>query len=100
MEISKKVEGNSAEVSIKGRLDTNAAVEVEKVMMEILTPELKSLVIDLLDCGYMASSGLRIVVKAQKVMDANQGTLVLKNVCGDVMEVFHMTGLAELLTFE
>ena len=89
MEVSKKVDGNSAEVSIKGRLDTNAAVEVEK-----------SLVIDLLDCGYMASSGLRIVVKAQKVMDANQGTLVLKNVCGDVMEVFDMTGLAELLTFE
>lgn len=48
----------------------------------------------------MASSGLRVVVNAQKGMDANQGTLVFRNVPGDVMEVFDMTGLVDLLTFE
>ena len=100
MKIEKIVEGNKTEVLLDGRLDTNAATEFAKEMETILTPDLKELVIDMQNCGYMASSGLRIVVNAQKTMDANQGTLVLRNVPGDVMEVFDMTGLADLLTFE
>ena len=100
MEIAKKLEGDSAEIILKGRLDTKSAPEVEKEVKSLLTPDLKKLVIDMLDCGYLASSGLRIVVSAQKSMDANQGSLILKNVCGDVMEVFDMTGLSDLLTFE
>ena len=100
MKIEKIVEGNKTEVLLDGRLDTNAAAEFAKEMETILTPDLKELVIDMQNCGYMASSGLRIVVNAQKTMDANQGTLVLRNVPGDVMEVFDMTGLADLLTFE
>ena len=100
MKIDKTVEGVSAEFKLDGRLDTNAATEFAKEMESVLTPDLKSLVIDMQNCNYMASSGLRIVVNAQKTMDANQGTLVLKNVPGDVMEVFDMTGLSDLLTFE
>ncbi len=100
MVIKKNVSGDSCEVSLDGRMDTNAAVEFGKEMEEVLTPEIKSLVIDMMNCSYMASSGLRIIVNSQKTMDSNQGTMVLKNVNGDVMEVFDMTGLSDLLTFE
>ncbi len=98
--LEKKQEGNKTELILDGRLDTNAAMDFDNYIKEIITPNLKELVIDMKNCNYMASSGLRVVVNAQKGMDANQGTLVFRNVPGDVMEVFDMTGLVDLLTFE
>ena len=52
------------------------------------------------DCDYVASSGLRAILGAQKKMNSLQGTMVVKNVVSDVMEVFEMTGFADILTFE
>ena len=52
------------------------------------------------NCDYVASSGLRVILNAQKKMNALHGTMVVKNVINDVMEVFEMTGFADILTFE
>lgn len=100
MTITKKTDGNSARLILDGRLDTNAAVEFEKALTEVATPNLKDLVIDMIGCGYMASSGLRVIANAQKYMDKCEGSLTITNVCEDIMEVFDMTGLTDLLKIE
>lgn len=100
MEIKKTVEGDKVTVAIDGRLDTNAATDFAKEMDEIIGVDVKHLVLNMIDCGYVASSGLRVILNAQKKMNANQGTMVLTNVNGDVMEVFDMTGFSDILTFE
>ena len=67
---------------------------------ESLKEGVESFVLDMKNCDYVASSGLRVILNAQKKMNALHGTMVVKNVINDVMEVFEMTGFADILTFE
>ena len=100
MEITKRENGGEIEVSISGRLDTNAAPELIKELDVLLVDGVESFVLDMAGCDYVASSGLRAILGAQKKMNSLHGTMVVKNVIGDVMEVFEMTGFADILTFE
>jgi len=60
----------------------------------------KELVIDMEKCAYVASSGLRVILQAQKSINRVQGSMVVKNVNETVMEVFEMTGFSDILTIE
>ena len=87
-------------MEIDGRLDTNAAPKLLEEINESLKEGVESFVLDMKNCDYVASSGLRVILNAQKKMNALHGTMVVKNVINDVMEVFEMTGFADILTFE
>lgn len=99
MEIKKNQNGTEVTMEIAGRLDTNAAVDFGKVIDETLVEGITAFTLDMADCVYVASSGLRVILNAQKKMNSLQGTMVLKNVVSDVMEVFEMTGFSDILTF-
>ncbi len=100
MEISKTQNDSELVMNICGRLDTNAATKLIADMDECLVEGVKSFTLDMADCDYVASSGLRAILGAQKKMNSLQGTMVVKNVVSDVMEVFEMTGFADILNFE
>lgn len=100
MEIKKMQEGSKIAMEIIGRLDTNAAPKLIEEINESLVDGVESFELDMKDCDYVASSGLRAILNAQKKMNALHGTMVVKNVINDVMEVFEMTGFADILTFE
>lgn len=100
MEIKKTQNDTQLIMEISGRLDTNAAPKLIAEIDESLVEGVKSFVLNMADCDYVASSGLRAILGAQKKMNALQGTMVVKNVVSDVMEVFEMTGFADILTFE
>lgn len=93
-------EGTELIMKINGRLDTNAAPALINEINENLEEGVSNFVLDMENCDYVASSGLRAILNAQKKMNALQGTMVVKNVINDVMEVFEMTGFADILTFE
>lgn len=100
MKITNSKNGNELTVVISGRLDTNAAPMLMEELENLMEDEVKNLILDMGDCDYVASSGLRAILWAQKKMNSLSGTMVVKNVIGDVMEVFEMTGFADILTFE
>ena len=100
MEIRKMQEGKGLIMEIDGRLDTNAAPKLLEEINESLKEGVESFVLDMKNCDYVASSGLRVILNAQKKMNGFGGTMVVKNVVGDVMEVFEMTGFADILVFE
>ncbi len=100
MEIKKTQNGSDLVMWVSGRLDTNAATKLIAEIDDNLVDGVKSFVLDMEDCDYVASSGLRAILGAQKKMNSLQGTMVVKNVVSDVMEVFEMTGFADILTFE
>ena len=100
MEVSKVEQGNELVVSIKGRLDTNAAPKLSDALEEALTDAVSQFVLDMEACDYVASSGLRVILGAQKKMNSLGGNMIVKNVTDPVMEVFEMIGFADILTFE
>lgn len=100
MEVIKTQNGTELTMKLIGRLDTNASPAVKDEMDTALDEGVESFILDLEECDYVASSGLRAILSAQKKMNALQGTMVVKNVISDVMEVFEMTGFSDILTFE
>ena len=97
--ISNTVNGDVNEVKLVGRLDVKAVRETEGAFVE-MTKAAKNVVLDMSELDYIASAGLRALKRLRNEVDANGGTLVLRGVQDDVMEVFEMTGFAVMLTFE
>ena len=96
IEIKKNAEDTTIE--IVGRLDTTTAPSLEKTINEDIAGT-KSLILDLKGLEYISSAGLRILLGAQKKMQ-KVGSMKVINVCENVMEVFEITGFADILTIE
>ena len=98
MTIEKKIENENVTLTISGRLDTTTAPELEKTLDNVLDGT-KELVFDMTNLEYISSAGLRVILKAQKAMNA-QGGMKLLGVNDSLMEVFDITGFLDILTIE
>ena len=98
MTIEKNINGESATLIVSGRLDTQTAPELENELDASL-PGLKELTFDMTNLEYVSSAGLRVILKAQKAMNA-QGSMKLTGVNDSIMEVFDITGFLDILTIE
>ena len=85
-------------IEIVGRLDTITAPALDKTINEDIE-DTKNLVLDLKGTEYISSAGLRVLLSAQKKMQ-KVGSMKVTGVCEEVMEVFEMTGFADILTIE
>ncbi len=85
-------------IEIVGRLDTITAPALDKTINEDIG-NTKNLVLDVKGMEYISSAGLRVLLAAQKKMQ-KVGSMKVVNVCEDVMEVFEMTGFADILVIE
>ena len=95
-----EIKRNAEETIIKleGRLDTNTAPALDKTINEDVA-DAKNLVLDVKALEYISSAGLRVLLGAQKKMQ-KIGSMKLTNVGETVMEVFEMTGFADILVIE
>ena len=98
MTVTKKQEGSELELAIEGRLDTTTAPELEKEIAESAT-DIKNLTLDLKNLVYISSAGLRVLLSTQKRMN-RQGSMVIRNVREEIMEIFEVTGFVDILTIE
>ena len=98
MTIEKKINGEAVTLIVSGRLDTQTAPELENELDATL-PGVKELVFDMTNLEYVSSAGLRVILKAQKAMNA-QGSMKLTGVNDSIMEVFDITGFLDILTIE
>ena len=96
IEIKKHVDELVLEIT--GRLDTITAPALDKTINENLG-EIKSLILDCKNLEYISSAGLRVLLSTQKKLQ-QKGTMKLKNVREEVMEVFEITGFVDILTVE
>ena len=98
MNITKNQSETTLTVAVEGRLDTTTSPELEETLKSSLDG-ITELVIDLGKLDYISSAGLRVLLSAQKVMN-KQGKMTVRNVSETVMEIFDVTGFADILTIE
>ena len=96
MEIQKQLENSTLTVALIGRLDAVTAMDLDKELKASLDG-VKELILDLAQLDYIASAGLRILLKYQKLMDKNDNEMKIKNVKDEVKEVLDMTGFSDFL---
>lgn len=98
MNINTRTEGGKLTIALEGRLDTTSAPQLEVVLKNTLRG-MTELEMDMTGLAYISSAGLRVLLAAMKVMK-KQGSMVVRNVNETVMEVFEITGFADMLTIE
>ena len=98
LKIEKNLADTAAIVALTGRLDTSTAPELE-AELETLLPTTTALTFDLANLEYISSAGLRVILKAPKMMNA-PGSMKLIHVNDTIMEVFDITGFVDILTIE
>ena len=98
MTIEIKKSNQETIIEIVGRLDTITAPALDKTINEDIG-DVKNLVLDVKGMEYISSAGLRVLLAAQKKMQKT-GSMKVTGVCEDVMEVFEMTGFADILVIE
>lgn len=98
MNITQNRNENQLTLSLEGSLDTTTAPELEKVIKDSLEG-VAELVIDMSSLDYLSSAGLRVLLGAQKTMN-KQGCMKVIHVNETIMEIFEVTGFADILTIE
>ncbi len=98
MNINTKMDGSKLTISLEGRLDTTSAPQLEAALKAHLRG-VTDLVMDFEQLAYISSAGLRVLLAAMKLMK-KQGSMVVRNVNETVMEVFEITGFADMLNIE
>ena len=98
MTIEIKKNATETIIEIVGRLDTITAPALDKTINEDIAGT-ENLVLDVKGMEYISSAGLRVLWGAQKKMQ-KIGSMKVTVVCEEFMEVFEMTGFADILVIE
>ena len=98
MIINKIKDGSKLTVALEGRLDSNTASQLETELKANLE-DITELTMDFGELVYLSSAGLRVILAIQKQMN-KQGKMVIVKVNETIMEIFEVTGFAEILTIE
>jgi len=97
MTINKKHENEKITLVLDGRLDTTTAPQLQDVLIPAFD-EAKEVVLDFANLAYVSSAGLRVLLMGQKTAKAKSASMMVCNVSEEIMEVFEMTGFADMLT--
>ena len=98
LNITKSLKEDKLNIALNGRLDTITAPELEKEIKASIG-SVSTLTFDFSKLEYISSAGLRVLLSAQKLM-SKQGSMTVKNVNETIMEIFEVTGFADILSIE
>jgi anti-sigma B factor antagonist len=96
MTIDRITENDSITLELSGELTALTAEQLDTAI-EAAVGETSCLVLDFKDMEYVASAGLRVLLRAQKTLNAKSGKLIIRNVSEVVMNVFEITGFSNML---
>jgi anti-sigma B factor antagonist len=99
MEITTTVIDNKATLQVEGKLTVQTSPDLQDVIAHV-DEKACDIDIDLSEVTYISSAGLRVLVAAEKLAVRRGGALRLLHPQESVMEVFDMTGLANVFTIE
>lgn len=97
MTVTKTENGNVTTIAVEGRLNTATANEFGNEVKKLLE-SVENLVFDFEKVEYISSTGLRVLLFAQKEMN-KRGTMKIINVSEevyDVMKAVGFTGISEI----
>jgi len=96
--VSKTREYNKITLTLEGRLDAATSPQLQEALIQAFD-EGTLVELDFAKLTYVSSAGLRVLLIGQKAATAKNARMTLCGVSPEVMDVFEMTGFADVLTF-
>ena len=84
---------------MSGRLDSMNAAEFSRDILASLA-DVSTVILDFAELIYISSAGLRALLQIKKQMNQQNGEMIVKNLSGEITEVFTMTGFDQILKVE
>ena len=95
MKLTTEKNGTELAVFLNGEINTQTAPELSALLDKEL-PGIQALTLDFAECDYVSSAGLRVLLATFKKMKAAGGSMTFANVGKGLMDVFQITGLADV----
>jgi len=74
----------------EGSIDTNTYSILEKKVDQVLQSAATAIVFDMQAVEYMSSAGVRVILKAQKILKKKSGKVILMNLQPQIKKVFEI----------
>ncbi len=100
MEIKKSVQEGTVKIALSGRLDTITQEALAKELNTVFQGEKTDLVFDISELDYISSAGLRVLLTAQKKVNAQGTSMIIVGAKPEIKEIFDMTGFSSIMTIE
>lgn len=88
------------EIKTLKKIDASTAPKLDAALKAAIDGGELELVIEMSETTYISSVGLRAIASAQKKMNKNGGTMVLRHAQDCIKEIFEVTGFGGVITFE
>ncbi len=98
MKFEKSENGTKLTVRLIGEVDASNVTDIEETLLKEIEG-INDLTFDLSKLEYISSAGLRVLLQMQKTMKS-KGSMTIKGVNDEVMEIFKVTGFVRLLNIE
>jgi anti-anti-sigma factor len=96
LSIATDVQGAASVVTVRGRVDSDTAPQLDKALMQIAADGKNKIVLDLKGVDYISSAGLRAIVKAGQEAQKTGGELRLSSVSSAVETVLRTVGMLQM----
>ncbi len=91
--------GTYGELLLIGKLDAGNAEQAGELFLKV-ADRFKDITLNMRELKYVSSAGLRVFKKLYLKLRTNGGELTVSNVPPYILEVFEMTGVAEMLNIK
>lgn len=98
MDIDVSTEGGVWIAAMKGKFDIASAGPAEVAIKEILDQGADRVLIDFGEVPFIASSGLRVLLKTAQTMKSSGGNLRICSINETVRDVFEISGFDKILS--
>lgn len=93
MEIKTEIRNGATIVEIVGNMDSNTAPEAQGAILPLIVPDCR-MVLDMDQCNYVSSAGLRVLLMIAKLLASKGGQCALATVSDEIKDVMDITGFA------
>ena len=93
MEIKSSALGGHTIVVLSGSLDSNTVDQAQETIMPLIVSKC-CMIMDLTQCNYISSAGLRLLLMAAKQLTNAGGWLTLAGLSAEIQDVMEMTGFS------
>ena len=82
----------SAVIKFEGHLDTSASEMLPEKLAPVMNDAGKQIILDFTKLNYIASSGMRMLLMLNKKAREKGGSVTIKGMSEDILQIFQMVG--------
>ncbi|NLV99214.1 MAG: STAS domain-containing protein [Clostridiaceae bacterium] len=100
MEITRIIGEDAITIAVEGRLDTVTSSQLEQEVSDLFEQEKSNIIFDFASLEYISSAGLRVLLAAQKQVNALEAEMRIIGANDVVKEIFEITGFSDIMQID